>query len=465
MGLRARSLTVVFVAAAVAGGAIASCSADDATPAVDAGTPPESGSPTEAGTGDASGGDSAPDGADAAVPLVDTCKTAGVPFADTWLADPKLCLTVFASELSTARQMAFAPNGDLFVQARGQVVALFDTNGNGVIEEGESEAFATSVDGYPEINHGLAFDTAGAYVYASNAATIFRWPYKKGDHKTTGAPEVVVTGIPSDGGHISRTLIFDAQGRLYVNVGSYTDVEDDPALLATRSMVRRFTIPAALPAGGMPYASGEVYASGLRNEVGLTFDSKGRMWGVENGSDGVYLPQFGNLTDHNPGEEINRIDVGARFFGYPYCWSEAKIDGGMGPKAQWAYWGTPLQQTDAWCRNPANVNPPAAVMPAHWAPLGIAEYTGGSLPWKGDLFVAAHGSSFLDPPVGRVVARAHVVGDAIVSVTPVVGRLAGNALQEGTWDARPVDVRTGPEGALYVSDDRGGRVFRLGYRP
>ena len=208
MGLRARTLTVVFVAAAVAAGVIASCSADEATPAVDAGTPAESGSPAEAGTGDASGGDSAFDGADASVPLVDTCKTAGVPFADTWLADPKLCLTVFASELSTARQMAFAPNGDLFVQARGQVVALFDTNGNGVIEEGESEAFATSVDGYPEINHGLAFDTAGAYVYASNRGdntiAVFRIA------PATGM--ITLVGHVPTGGMTPRSFAIDPSG-------------------------------------------------------------------------------------------------------------------------------------------------------------------------------------------------------------------------------------------------------------
>jgi glucose/arabinose dehydrogenase len=267
-----------------------------------------------------------------------------------------------------------------------------------------------------------------------------------------------VNGIPPLGGHVSRTLVFDAQGRLYVNVGTSGDVDQLAGDEGLRGMVRRFVLPASLPPGGIAYASGEIYASGLRNEVGLAFDSSGRMWGVENGSDGI--------DDDNPGEEINRLDgPGSRFFGHPYCWSELARDGGLGPGTQWAYHGYAVEQTDAWCRDPRNVHPPAGVMQGHWAALGIAEYSGGSLPWKGDLFITAHGSSFRQPPVGRLLARAHLVGDVVQSVTPIVGHAVDGGLEQGTWGVRPVDVRTGPDGALYFSDDFGHRVFRLGYRP
>lgn len=225
--------------------------------------------------------------------------------------------------------------------------------------------------------------------------------------------------------------------------------------------------PSPLPLGGVDYAAGEVFASGMRNEVGLAFDSTGRMWGVENGSDSVYLPQFGNIADDNPAEEINRLDLpGSRHFGHGFCWSEYAIDGGGGPKTKWAYWGYPLAQTDAWCRDAENVHPPSAVMHGHWASLGVAEYTGSSLPWNGDLLVTSHGSAFLAPPVGRLLARAHVVGGAIQGpVTPIAGHAVDGGLEEGTWDLRPVDIRTGPDGAVYVSDDLGHRIFRLGYKP
>ncbi len=397
------------------------------------------------------------DAADARALLVNTCTDAG-SFPETWLADPQLCLTVFADELPVARQIAFAPNGDLFVQAAGKINALFDDDKNGTVSASERATFAASVVGEAELNHGLAFSPDGTFVYASNDSTVFRWAYAKGDRVAGGPAEIAVSHVPAAGGHTSRTLAFDAQGRLYINVGVMGDVDFLPGDDGLRGMVRRFAIPPSVPAGGIDYASGEIYASGMRNEVGLTFDSRGRMWGVENGSDGI--------DGDNPAEELNRLDgPGSRYFGHPYCWSEYARAGGLGPGTQWAYRGYAVEQTDSWCRDPDNVHPPAAVMQGHWAPLGVAEYVGGSLPWKGDLFITSHGSSSRDPAVGRLVARAHVVGDSVQSVTPMVGHAVDGGLEQGTWGVRPVDVRSGPDGALYFSDDFGHRVFRLGYRP
>src|SRR6185295_11249565 len=111
------------------------------------------------------------------------------------------------------------------------------------------------------------------------------------------------------------------------------------------------------------------------------------------------------------------------------------------------------------------VHPPAAAMTAHWAPLGIIEYQGQALPFGHDLIVAAHGSWNAAPQVGRVLARLHRNGDTITSIEPIVGeRGPDNALLQGTWDARPVDVREGPDGSLYWSDDNGGRVFKVSYQ-
>jgi len=388
-------------------------------------------------------------------PLVNTCGDAGA-LPETWLADPRLCLSVFANQVVNGRQLAFAPNGDLFALANTQIIALFDTNKDLVIADDERSLFAASVDGAPAFTHSVVFSPDGAFLYASNLTTVYRWAYKAGDHVATGAPEVVVSNMPTDG-HDTRTLVFDAQHRLYVNVGSAGDFDYTPQSLALRSMVRRFTLPATLPAGGLDYAEGEVFASGLRNEVGLTFDSKGRMWGVENGVDA--------LGEDNPAEELNRLDSPTRFFGHPNCYSEYRMDGGLGAGSQWAIPAFDNTRTDAWCRDPKNVQRPAAAMPAHWAPLGVTEYTGGSLPWQGDLIIASHGSFFRTIPVGRVLARAHLVGDTVQSITPIVGHGVDGGLEEGTWDARPVDVRMGSEGALYFTENFSHRILRLGFRP
>ena len=379
--------------------------------------------------------------------------------ADVWVGDGRYCVYVFASAVGRARQMAFAPNGDLFVN-NGSVTVLFDDDGNGASSDAERATFATA----PDLNHGIAFSRDAAHVYASSATTVYRWRYTTGARRASGAAEVVVSGIPP-GGHVTRTLVFDSRGRLYVSVGSASNVDEDPTAIQTRSQIRRFDIPAALPSGGISYATGTVVASGMRNEVGLYMDARDRIWSVENGRD--MLTGNGDIHNGNPGEEVNLVDsTGSTYFGYPSCFTEFQMQGGMGPGTQWA--DATLQaanrKTDAWCRDAAQVHSPAFALPAHWAPLGILEYQGSALPLGHDLIVTAHGSWNSDTPVGRVLARLHRSGDAITSFEPIIGeRGPDSALRQGQWSARPVDVREAPDGTLYFSDDAGSRVFKVSY--
>jgi glucose/arabinose dehydrogenase len=141
------------------------------------------------------------------------------------------------------------------------------------------------------LNHGLA--VRGGFVYASSDTTVYRWRLARGADGTlqdsSATVEVVLRGISADGaggaprGHTTRTLVFDDAGRLYVSVGSAANVDAD----SYRSRVRRLTLPEPLPAGGVDFATAEVFADGLRNEVGLAFDRHGQLWGVENGADQV----------------------------------------------------------------------------------------------------------------------------------------------------------------------------------
>lgn len=381
--------------------------------------------------------------------------------AGAWVSDSRYCVSVFAAGLGKARQMAFAPNGDLFVN-NGKVTVLFDGDRDGSITDAERATFATAKG----LNHGLAFSRDGKYVYASSETTVYRWRYTAGSRRAVSEAEVVVSGIPS-GGHVTRTLVFDSRGRLYVSVGSATNVDTDPVLVRTRSQIRRFVIPGRLPAAGLAYATGKIVASGMRNEVGLYMDARDRMWGVENGRDLLTDKDDRDIHNDNPAEEVNLIDgTGSSYYGYPSCYTEFERPGGLGPGTQWAdpTLAPADRKTDAWCRDPANVHPPAFALPAHWAPLGIIEYQGDALPLGHDLIVAAHGSWNSDTPVGRVLVRLRRKGDAITGFEPIVGeRGPSGALRQGLWGARPVDVREGPDGALYFSDDLGGRVFKVTY--
>ncbi len=395
--------------------------------------------------------------------VADTC-TGSMPYA-AYVSDARLCVYVFAQGLGSPRQMAFAPNGDLFVN-NGSVTVLWDANHDGTSDNSERASFASASG----LRHGLAFSRDGKFVYASSQTTVYRWAYTSGSHAASGSAEVVIANIPG-GGHDTRTLQFDSTGRLYVNIGSGGNVDNAQQLWDTRGQVRRYTLPASIPSGGLDYATkGEVVASGMRNEVGLFIDAQDRLWGVENGRDDLSDNDFGgDIHNDNPGEEINLVDgSGSSFYGYPFCYSEGQVSGGNGPGTQWADQTSALdvanQKTDGWCKNTANVHPPMFVMQAHWAPLGIIQYTGHALPFNGDFLITSHGSWNRDPATGRVLARAHYQNGAIVSVQPIVGQKdSSGQLVQGSWEARPVDVRQGPDEAVYFSDDQGGHVFKVGY--
>lgn len=391
---------------------------------------------------------------------VDTCR--GTAEA-AWTVDPNLCLVRFATGVARARGLAIAPNGDVFVNAAGAVTVLYDADGDGMSGANERATFATAAG----LNHGIAFSPDGRYLYASSDTTVYRWAYTPGARMGTNR-ETVITGMPVGANHPVRPLLFDAMGRLHIAVGSAGNLDTTSTLLETRAMVRRFSV-ATVP---VAYSAGEVFASGVRNEVGLALDSMGRIWGVENGRDSLTDSRFGgDIHEDNPGERLNRLDgPGPSFFGYPHCWVEGRLTGGGGVGTLHADLNVPstMRRDDPFCQNPANVRAAVGVMPAHWAPLGVTEYTGNVLPpsWRGNLFITAHGSWNRSMAVGRLIARAQLSPDGnSATIEPVLGQRSGaGALQQGGWNVRPVDIRQGVDGALYFTDDQGGRVFRIGYR-
>ena len=201
----------------------------------------------------------------------------------------------FATGLAKPRSVKIDANGDVLVleRSRAQVTALWDDDGDGVAD-GRATIFTA-----PGINHGLALH--GGHLYTSSDTTVYRAAYTAGQRgASTGGREVVVKNMNADGrggapmGHWSRTLAFGPDGRLYVSVGSLGNVDAS----SYRARVRRFDLSGApLPAGGFDFGGGEVFADGLRNEVGLAFDARGVLWGVENGADRLVRNDLGTSTN------------------------------------------------------------------------------------------------------------------------------------------------------------------------
>jgi len=412
-------------------------------PNTDGGTPGASGAPETGGSG-------------GAAPTASTCVfPAAAALADAALPEG-FCAWNFAIGIGKARGITIDAEGNALVvsSAKNEVVALWDDDGDGVSGDGERAIVASA----PGLNHGIAIHDG--YLYASSVTTVYRWSYAA-DRQPLGAATTVVNAIPS-GGHSTRSLALD-DDYLYVTVGSGGNLDAN----SERARIRRFPIEEL--DDNPAFAEGEVFADGLRNEVGIRFDSSGRLWGVENGRDNLERDDLGgDIHQDNPAEELNLFAEAGKFYGYPYCFSEyALADGvGMGPGTQWAdpEFIDDGTHTDAWCQDASNVVPPALSMQGHSAPLDLIFYPGGSFPgsFTGDLFVSFHGSWNRTQATGYKVMHIPFGSDGMPSGDPVP-LLESSGAADDDWGHRPVGLGVLPNGILLVTSDESSRVLAVGY--
>lgn len=388
-----------------------------------------------------------------------TCQGEAV---DAWTAEPGFCVTRFATNLVRPRHLVFAPNGDLLVATRRGIVVLWDADHNGEADEHERAILGT-----PDVSQqGLALSPDGRFLYIADSRAVRRIPYHPGLRSNDGPGEVVIPDVPLTVDHPYRTITFDANGRLYLSVGA-----DDNLTPGGGAVIMRYTIPAALPRGGMTYASGERFAIGIRNAEALAWDHGGRLWAFVNGRDFLRPPGTPETfyLDH-PGDWIYRLSERAgAFYGFPNCWVLGPAAWGQrrDPASQWADPDANQGHDDAWCQNPANVEPAAGALPAHTAPLGAVEYTGTLFPakYRGTFFVTSHGSwNRHEHQRGRTILDVRVRGDRVDGMDIFLGERANDGtLREGEWSERPVGIAQGPDGALYFSSDESGNITRVGH--
>lgn len=343
------------------------------------------------------------------------------PQANGLSAPPGFTVSTFASGLERPRMLAVGPDGELYVSemGAGRVTRLPDRN-----HDGRSDGAETIAENLDE-PHGLAF--LGSRLYIAENPRVIRLTIPPG-----GGPgeslAVVVPDLPAGGGHSTRTIAIDRGARsLFVSIGSSCNVcvEEDPR----RATVMRF---------GIDGSAGGIYARGLRNAVGLAFrPGTDELWATENGRD--------MLGDDLPPEEIVNILREGGDYGWPYCYGDRVADPSQG--------GTPER-----C---ASTIPPALTDTAHVAPLGCAFYTGTAFPpdYRGDFFVACHGSWNRTVPAGYKVLRVHVEGGRPVRAETFLGGFR----RAGVVHGRPVGVCTASDGSLMVTDDLAGVVYRISF--
>lgn len=339
---------------------------------------------------------------------------------------PGFRVKLFANGLNNVRWMGVSPEGVVYATVRddGRVVTLPDADKDGVADE-----VKTFADGFEQL-HGIDFKDGAVYVATEKQVIRLEDTNKDG---VADQRLVMIDGFPAGGNHLTRTIVFGPDGMMYVSMGSECNACIDPD--PRQAAISRYT---------PDWKFDKVYAKGLRNAVGFLFHPiTKQMWATNNGRD--------MLGDDLPPETIHNVREDGDY-GYPYCYGDRVPDETQEPPP-------------GYCEQ---VDRPAVLMQAHSAPLGLAFYMADHFPsqFKGDMFVAFHGSWNRSQYTGYKVARIRFkdnqpdtsAGDLLVEDF-ATGWQQGNS----AW-GRPVQPIVAPDGLLLLTDDTANVIYSIYYR-
>jgi len=392
---------------------------------------------------------------------------------------PGFCAGIFADTLRGARHLVVAPNGDVILSLQGRgggLMVLRDDN-----KSGHADVIKKYASGFTSSEVAL-FD---GHLYTEQGPTngqgehpvaIVRYPYKPGDLAPSGPPDTIVSGLPGTPGHFTRNFVIASDGSMYVNVGSPTNscqekdrVSKAPGKnpcpeLDTRAGIWKFDARKK----GQTEQTGVHFAKGIRNAVGITISPlDNRLWATQHGRD-----QLGgqggdwNFDDkynsNNPAEELLQVNQGDDF-GWPYCYYSVEA-GKLVLAPEYGGDGKKVEQC-------AQKKEPVAVFPAHWAPNALMFYTGSAFParYKNGAFIAFHGSwnRTGEPQAGFNVVFQPLNGEKPSGAYEIFASgfapNLGNGRGAGVGGHRPTGLAQGPDGSLYVTDDAGGRIYKIVY--
>ena len=345
---------------------------------------------------------------------------AELPLKDIKLP-PGFEISIYAGNLPNARSLTLSPKGTLFVGSlkEGKVYAV-------VTQPGETEAkkIFTIAPGL-NMPNGVAFRNGSLYVAEVNR--VLRYDDIESRLANPPKPVTVNDQFPKDRHHGWKFMAFGPDGLLYVPVGAPCNIcEPDE---------NRYALISRLKADG---TGTEVFARGIRNTVGFDWHPVTKeLWFTDNGGD--------NLGDDVPPDELNHAPKQGLNFGYPYCHGGDIPDPQFGKK-----------------RSCSEFIPPAQKLGPHVAALGMRFYTGSMFPaeYHNQIFIAEHGSWNRSTPIGYRITVVQLENNKAVSYKP----FAEGWLQRGRAWGRPVDVLVMPDGALLVSDDEAGAIYRIRYK-
>ena len=330
-------------------------------------------------------------------------------------APPGYRVAVLATGLPKARHMVMGSEGTLFVGSMDGNVYALKMTGSAVTQQ------SVVIKGLTDPS-GVAFRDGALFV--ADRTRILRFDKIEQRLADPGAPLTVIDGLPDKARHDAHAMGFGPDGKLYVAVGS-------PCDSCEANNDEYGTILRVQPDG----TGKEVVARGIRNSVGFDWHPQTReLWFTDNGPD--------TLGNDRPNDELNRVSKVGEHFGFPYCHDGKIADPEFGAK-----------------RACSEFTAPVFGLGAHMAALGmrfdaISDKAGVSM------LVARHGSH---PPtrVGYDVVRVMAPKDAPMRMEPFLSGF----LQGKSYWGRPVDLLIMKDGAVLVSDDLNGAIYRVAREP
>ena len=373
------------------------------------------------------------------------------------------------SSLGNNRHITVHTNGDIYVK----LSRLKDGKGIYVLRDSNKDGVYEVVNSFGNYT-GTGIAIKGDYLYASSDNDVYRYKMVNNEVANPTAPERIVTGLVNRGTHSSKSIALDNAGYIYVNIGAPSNACQETD--RTEGSPGQDPCPILEKAGGIwqfradklnqSYAQGIRYATGLRNVVGLDWNTQtNHLYVMQHGRDQlntVAPEKFDDAANAElPAEELFQVKKGGDY-GWPYCY----YDGAQKRKVLAPEYGGDGKKQDR-C---SGKEQPIYAFPAHWAPNALLFYTGNMFParYRNGAFIAFHGSWNRAPlkqggfnVVFLPFKNGKPSGDYEIFADGFTGR--GEVQGSGQAKYRPCGLSQGPDGALYISESKTGRIWKITY--